>query len=396
VTGNSPGLPPVEVGLKNNRQIMTETILKTGHAEMQAEQDKTSRSEPKWAARIEDQHVLSPGRKVKVLVLKEQANIPPEHVLVRDFDGEGDVALKDDETIDLAAGNVFYAVPACEAPTGCGGHKGPKLAFFVDDRPEETLRADQTGKTIRDLFSFTPGVLLFRDYESPIDQPIGLEDAANFTDGPVFYTRRKLKHLKIFVNEKPFTEDDGVKRKMTGEEIAKLVFDDPQNYDVYKLPGDEEIKAERTIEVHDCEKFKVIRKTVTGGYELARIERELECLRQSGAKVTFIPEVPGVVYHDIPARKDYPHLNATDVLVTVPGGYPGQAIDGAFLPAGSPLLGKVAGNPQGNSVTALGKTWQLVSYHPHAGGGAPPWNKDKHGFHTYVDELLTWVHRANQ
>src|SRR6266700_3363007 len=137
---------------------MIDTTSKTGRAEAPAEQDKTNRPEPKWAAKIEDQHVLSPRRKVRVLVLKEQANIPPEQVLVRDFDGEGDVALKDDDIIDLAEGNVFYAVPACEAPTGCGGHKGPKLAYFVDDRPEETLRADQTGKTIRDLFSFTPDV----------------------------------------------------------------------------------------------------------------------------------------------------------------------------------------------------------------------------------------------
>ena len=119
-------------------------------------------------------------------------------------------------------------------------------------------------------------------------------------------------------------------------------------------------------------------------------------LRQSGAVVSFVPDVPGVVYHGIPARSGYPHLQATDVFVRVPGGYPGQAIDGAFLPAGSPLLGRVAGQPQATTVTALGKTWQLVSYHPHAGGGAPAWNKDKHGFHTYVDELLTWVHRANQ
>ena len=246
---------------------MTDSTLKTGQADALAKHDKQPRPEPKWAARIEDQLVLSPARKVKVVVLKEQARIAPDNVLIRDFDGPGDVALKDDEVIDLANGNVFYAVPACEVPAGCGGHKGPKLAFFVDDRPEETLLAEQTGRTLRDLFSFTPDVLLYRDYESPIDEPIGLDEKVNFGDGPVFYTRRKHKDLKIFVNDKPFDENDGVKRKMNGHEIAKLVFDDPQNYDVYKLPGDQEIKADQTIEIHDCEKFKVIRKTVTGGYE---------------------------------------------------------------------------------------------------------------------------------
>ena len=374
---------------------MTDSTLKAGQADALAEQNKQTRPQPKWSVKIEDQLVLSPRRKVKVLVLREQAGIASGNVLVRDFDGEGDVALKDDDIIDLAAGNVFYAVPACETPTGCCDNKGPKLAFFVDDRPEETLLAEQTGKTLRDLFSLTPDEQLFRDFESPTDEPIGLDDKVNFGDGPVFYTRRKHKHLKIFVNDKPFDEDDGVKPKMNGGEIAKLVFDDPQNYDVYKLPGDEEIKPNQTIDIHDCEKFKVIRKTVTGGYELARIERELGLLRESGASVTFVPEVPGVVYHAVPSRKGYPHLQATDVLVKVPGGYPGQPIDGAFLPFGSPLLGRVAGQPQASTANALGKTWQLVSYHPHAGGGAPAWNKDKHGFHTYVDELLTWVHRAN-
>ena len=375
---------------------MTDSILKEGRAVAPAKPDKQDRPLAKWAAKIDDQYVPSPSRVVKVLVLKEQASIPPEYVLVRDYDGEGDVPLKNDQEIDLGDGNVFYAVPADEVPDPCAGHKGPKFAYFVDDRPEETLRADQTGRTLRDLFGFILEVLLFRDYESPIDKLIGLDDKANFHDGCVFYTRRKHHLLTIFVNDKPFNQDDGVKHDMTGTEIAALVFDDPQNYDVYKLPGDEVIKPGQHVDIHDCERFKVIRKTVTGGYELARIERELEFLRKSGAKVTFVPEVPGVVYHAVPARHDYPHLAATDIFVALPSGYPGQTLDGAYLPIGSPLLGRVVGNPQPVHVNALGQQWQLVSYHPHAGGGAPQWDKNKHGFHTYVDELLTWVHRARQ
>jgi hypothetical protein len=102
------------------------------------------------------------------------------------------------------------------------------------------------------------------------------------------------------------------------------------------------------------------------------------------------------VYHEIPTREGYPHVRSTDVLVLVPGGYPGQALDGAFLPQGSPLLGRVAGDPQPQTIQALNRVWRLVSYHPHANGGAPPWDKDKHGLHTYIDELLTWVYRARQ
>jgi hypothetical protein len=367
----------------------------TGQANDLASQEQR-RPQPKWAAKIEDLFIPAPGRHVEVRVLKEQANIPPGNVLVRDVDGEHDVPLRDDQIVDLAEGNVFYAVPPDEAPKPTHGHAVPKIAFFIDDRPEETFRADQTGATLREWFGFEPDVQLFRDFESPHDQPIGLEDSAKFVDGPVFYTRRKHPTLTIYVNEKPFGEDQGVKHKMTGADIARLLVSDPQNYDVYRLPGDEVIGLDRTIEIHNHEKFRVIRKTVQGGYEVARIERELNTLRQGGAKATFVPELPAVVYHDIPAREGYPHASSTDVLVLVPGGYPGQALDGAFLPQGSPLFGRVAGNPQPQTLQALNRVWQLVSYHPHANGGAPPWDKDKHGLHTYIDELLTWIYRARQ
>jgi hypothetical protein len=90
----------------------------------------------------------------------------------------------------LAEGNVFYAVSECDAPKPTGQHTPPKLAFFVDDRPEETLRSEQTGRMVRELFGFTMDVLLFRDYQSPNDKPIGLDDVFSFADGPVFYTRR--------------------------------------------------------------------------------------------------------------------------------------------------------------------------------------------------------------
>ena len=374
---------------------MSSEPLQAGHAHASAEHNQDCGPQAKWAAKIEDQFIPVPQRKVKVEVLKDQAEIPPGNTLVRDVGGEHDIPLADDQVIDLAEGNVFYAVPACEAPAKPVCYRPSKLAFFVDDRPEETLRADQTGKTVRELFGFSLDVQLFRDFESPHDQSIGLDDPAGFSDGPVFYTRRKHTKLTIYVNEKPFTEAEGAKHQMTGAEIAKLVFDEPTQYDVFRLPSEEQIQLNQTIRVHDGEKFKVVRKTVTGGYEIPRIERELNILKQGGAKVSFVPEASAVIYHDILTRKGYPHLQSTDVLVAIPGGYPGQPLDGAYLPQGSPLLGRVAGSPQPPTVQALGRKWQLVSYHPHAGGGAPSWNKDRHGLHTYIDELLTWIHRAN-
>ena len=83
--------------------------------------------------------------------------------------------------------------------------------------------------------------------------------------------------------------------------------------------------------------------------------------------------------------------STTDVLVSIPSGYPGGMIDGAHLPVGSPLIGRVVGNPQGQ-ITAMDQVWQLISYHPHNGGGAPAWNPTKHGFHTYIGEIMSWLH----
>ncbi len=80
----------------------------------------------------------------------------------------------------------------------------------MDDRPEVTINPRQTGKSIRELFGFKDDVNLFRDYESPHDEPIGLEEAAPFDKGPVFYTRRQHTQLTIIVNNKRFTEAEGV------------------------------------------------------------------------------------------------------------------------------------------------------------------------------------------
>jgi hypothetical protein len=55
------------------------------------------------------------------------------------------------------------------------------------------------------LFGFAPEVLLFRDYESPNDKPIGLDEVVSFTEGPVFYTRRHHPDaITITINAKPY------------------------------------------------------------------------------------------------------------------------------------------------------------------------------------------------
>ena len=381
---------------KSNMSNKTEIA---GQADSLAEHAQNCSPAPKWAALVDDEPIPMPRQLVTTAIIKAQAEIPPDFVLVRDYDSPDDAVLADAETVDLGKGNVFYRLAACDVKPRGHCNAPPKLALFVDDRPEVTINPLQTGKSIRELFGFKDDVILFRDYESPHDEPIGLEEAAPFDKGPVFYTRRQHTKLEIIVNNKRFTEAEGVKHHMTGLQIAALVSDAPRNTEVFKLlkKGEPEpVPLDKEICIENCDEFRVVRNNVAGGLaEPTRIERELEKLKQGGCRVDFIEQpFPAVIYRDVPTRPGYRHLQMTDVLVKVPGGYPGQPLDGAHLPEGSPLLGRVAGSPQA-LVVADGRRWQLVSYHPHNGGGAPPWNKDKHGLHTYYDEILCWIHRAN-
>jgi hypothetical protein len=116
----------------------------------------------------------------------------------------------------------------------------------------------------------------------------------------------------------------------------------------------------------------------------ARVTRELEKLNW----MTKLIESPdAVIYLGLPSTLA---VATSDVLVLVPGGYAQSMIDGAYLPQGSPLIGVVKGQPQ-NTIVADGRNWVLISYHPHTNGGAPGWDPTRHGFHTYLDELVSWL-----
>jgi hypothetical protein len=368
-----------------------------GRSDAPTQHPENSQRTPKWAAVVNDALVLLPRQHVTVRLIKQEAGTPAELTLVRDHGSPNDIPFEDEAELNLAEGNVFYTLPRCEVkpPNGCIA--APKLAFVTNDHAEQTLNPGQTGRSLRELFGFSPTVRLFRDYESPHDTLIGLDDAVNFPDGPVFYTRRADVGLTIIVNKQTFNEADGVKPRMTGREIASLVSPQPDKTEVTRQKGKERIPVglDEIIEIKGCEEFWVIRTNVVGGFEPARIQRELGALRENGSEVTFVEApVACAVYHRLPSRQGYPHLTETDVLVPIPSAYPGVMLDGAYLPTGSPLLGRVEGSPQGQTIQALGRIWQLVSYHPHNGGGGPPWNKDRHGLHTYYTEVLSWIQRA--
>jgi hypothetical protein len=349
----------------------------------------------KWAALVDDKVIPMPERKVRVTVIKAQAGVGDNNVLVRDHNSPHDVIVGDNEVIDLAEGNVFYSLAACDVEPRPGCAEPPKLALFVNDRPEVTIRRSQTGQTLRELFGLPSHANLVRDDEGGSDQPISIADVIEFEDGPVFYSRAVAAELFITVNSRKFTEHDGVQHIMTGEQIAALVYpQNPRETRIWEVsPEKREIELDKKIEIEGCEVFDVVRKKVDGGYEATRVDLELAKLRDSGQSVTRTESPAAVIYHDLRTRPGNA-ISKTDVLVSIPGGYPGQTLDGAYLPEGSPLIGRVKGSPQGQ-ITALGRTWRLISYHPHNGGGGLAWNPAIHGFHTYVGELLSWLYDAN-
>jgi hypothetical protein len=364
--------------------------------DVETEKASSDKAAAKWAALVNDRVIPMPRRRVPASLIKSEADLPENVSLMRDVDSPQDVPLGSAE-VDLVQGNVFYTIE-CRSKIARSGTGRPKFALFVDDRPEVTINPNHTGRSVRQLFGLADDVLLFRDYESPNDEPVGAEDPATFEKGPVFVTRRSHTRLAITVNNRRFTEADGVKHIMTGRQIAALVSDNPDATEVFKLVSGRQpdsIPLDKRVHIKDCDVFRVIRSNVAGGFEPGRVKRELKLLKEGGCRVDFIDRpFPAVIYRGVPTRPNYPHIAATDVLVAVPGGYPAAFIDGAYLPQGSPLIGRVAGSPQ-HAIQAESRVWLLISYHPHNGGGGPVWNKDRHGFHTYFDEILCWIHRAN-
>ena len=293
---------------------MNEKVIHEGRGEPAAEHAQNCSPAPKWAALVDDEPIPMPRQLVKVGVIKAQAEISPGSVLIRDYDSPDDTVLGNEETVDLAKGNVFYTEPACDVKPRGNCHAPPKLALFVDDRPEVTINPHQTGKSIRELFGFKDDVSLFRDYESPHDEPIGLEEAAPFDKGPVFYTRRQHTKLEIIVNNKRFTEAEGVKHHMTGLQIAALVSDTPHNTEVFKLPkkGEPEpVPLDKEICIENCDEFRGFETMLPGvsSNRLALIASWKNSNRAvAGCELTHGKMLPkgGAIRTSLPHNPSYP------------------------------------------------------------------------------------------
>ncbi len=173
----------------------------------------TTQSSPSAAPRrfalINDRIITAPRLVVPVSVLRALASIPADQVLVRDHGSPNDVVLDDRATVDLNDGNVFYTRARCEATPSAACGSPAKLAFAVDDAFELSTAAELPFEAFMGLFGLETGKQLFRDFESPNDQPITPGSVIRFKDGPVFYTRGGQHHdarVEITIN--------GVKHKV--------------------------------------------------------------------------------------------------------------------------------------------------------------------------------------
>lgn len=71
--------------------------------------------------------------------------------------------------------------------------------------------------------------------------------------------------LHIFINGIKYDESEGVKRSMTGSELAGLVPIPAENADITRKNSDDKIPIGEILEIHMADHFEIIRKTVEAG-----------------------------------------------------------------------------------------------------------------------------------
>ena len=232
---------------------------------MQNKQTKPDghRPQPKQGVVVNDALYPMPSPRLTAGDILHQIAAPPGQSLKRDYQSAHDHVFADDETVDLREGNVFVLVPKC-APRPCADASAkPKLAFIlnVEDLFEITINPNQTGKTLKRLLGLDEFSVLFRDMESPDDQPIADDQEVKFSDGPVFIAQNLS--LTIKVNEQPVKMD---KRKATGLEIKQAAISQGVSIQVdfvlFKLDAEGNngpaLPDDRVLKLSDCDAFKCV------------------------------------------------------------------------------------------------------------------------------------------
>lgn len=364
----------------------------------------------KWAAKVNDETVFTPGQEVSVQVLGHQANVPEDHVLVRDHASSNDVRLEDDAIVNLGDGNVFRSVPRCDYSGGASCDSPAKLALFVDDEWQETTRDDQTEGSIKDLFKLDARVQLLRDTRSSDDLPIEKGATLSFADGPVFVTCFVVedhcgcneqgpitKKYRIRIQGKRYTVDTP---SMTGREILILGGFDPEEYML-----NQRISGRFTpVGLDECvdftkpgvERFTTLPNEQTEGEPSGRRsfslpESDEAELQQSGLAWETVTESSGrwMLIHDIPIPGGLVQ-QTTSVAILISSGYPSASLDMAYFhpsiqrPDSKPIPQTQA------SVSIDGKQWQRWSRHYTSKN---PWKVGEYNVMTHYLLALGWLGR---
>lgn len=205
-----------------------------GHGNAGAEHAQNCSPAPKWAALVGDRLFPMPHRTLTGRDILDQSGHVQDVALVRDHGGVHDITLDDTATVDLADGNVFRAVPRCEAKPNAHCTEPAKRAFACDDEWKITLVGQQTGRTLKRLLGLPADAVLLRDHESPSDRPVGDDERVEFRDGPVFTCRGQGggQGTKIIVNGREKTVEA---KRISYAELVILAFGAPQPDTIYTI-----------------------------------------------------------------------------------------------------------------------------------------------------------------
>lgn len=168
-------------------------------------QDEDCLSGAKWALALNDSRFPMPRAVVPEELVREQACVPDSHLLVRDHNSPHDPAIPRGADIDLREGNVFKLVKESEAVFDDGCQSPAKLAWFLNDAWEVTVKRQQSGSSLRRLHDVPANFDVFRDRESPADDLICGDENVEFADGPVFDTRPVEVAIRINKQDVVFT-----------------------------------------------------------------------------------------------------------------------------------------------------------------------------------------------
>lgn len=188
----------------------------------------SNRTAPKWVVLFADSLIPAPRQNISESFIRQQAEVPDDHEILRDHNNPDDPVIAKGADIDLKEGSVFYSRPKCGdqiAQPICSAQ--PKFVVSLDDQHEVVVTSDQTKESILELFGINHSVDLFKDLESPDDFEVETNKPVSLCEGNVFITRcneSQPTEITIIVNTRKKTIS---KTEVTYDEIIDLAFDNP-------------------------------------------------------------------------------------------------------------------------------------------------------------------------